>query len=95
MALLRYREGFSDYQRGLDAQRALFNQQERYVANRSAEVIAVIDLYRALGTGWQSNTGPFVDAATQATMEERTDWEEMIDANRELKASTMLTSDQR
>lgn len=95
LAMLRYREGFSDYQRVLDAQRALFNQQERYVANRSAEVIAVINLYRALGAGWQSNTGPFVDEQTQATMAERTDWDEMIDANRELKANTLLQTDRR
>lgn len=86
LALLRYGEGFSDYQRVLDAHRALFNQQERYISNRGAEVIAVIDLYRALGAGWDRAAGPFVDEATQTAMEARTDWDAMIDANRELQA---------
>jgi NodT family efflux transporter outer membrane factor (OMF) lipoprotein len=95
LALLRYREGFSDYQRVLDAQRALFNQQERYISNRGAEVIAVIDLYRALGAGWESAAGAFVDEATQAEMEERTDWDTMIDANRELQAEHLRTAGDR
>jgi len=53
LAFLRYQEGFADYQRVLDAQQALFAQQQRYAANRGQVVSSVIQLYRSLGGGWQ------------------------------------------
>ena len=53
LAFLRYQEGFADYQRVLDAQQALFSQQQRYAANRGEVVRSVIQLYRSLGGGWQ------------------------------------------
>jgi multidrug efflux system outer membrane protein len=53
LAFLRYQEGFADYQRVLDAQQALFAQQQRFAANRGEVVRSVIQLYRSLGGGWQ------------------------------------------
>ena len=53
LAFLRYREGFADYQRVLDAQQSLFSQQQRYAANRGEVVRSVVKLYRSLGGGWQ------------------------------------------
>ncbi len=53
LAFLRYQEGFADYQRVLDAQQALFTQQQRYAGNRGDVVRSVIQLYRSLGGGWQ------------------------------------------
>jgi NodT family efflux transporter outer membrane factor (OMF) lipoprotein len=53
LAFLRYQEGFADYQRVLDAQQALFSQQQRFAANRGEVVRSVIQLYRSLGGGWQ------------------------------------------
>jgi len=53
LAFLRYREGFADYQRVLDAQQALFAQQQRYATNRGDVVRSVVKLYRSLGGGWQ------------------------------------------
>jgi NodT family efflux transporter outer membrane factor (OMF) lipoprotein len=53
LAFLRYQEGFADYQRVLDAQQALFGQQQRFAANRGEVVRSVIKLYRSLGGGWQ------------------------------------------
>ena len=53
LAFLRYKEGFADYQRVLNAQQALFTQQQRYAANRGEVVRSVIKLYRSLGGGWQ------------------------------------------
>ena len=53
LALLRYKEGFADYQRVLDAQQALFTQQQRYATNRGEVVRSVVKLYRSLGGGWQ------------------------------------------
>ena len=53
LAFLRYQEGFADYQRVLDAQQALFSQQQRYAANRGEVMRSVIKIYRSLGGGWQ------------------------------------------
>ena len=82
VALLRYQEGFSDYQRVLSAQQALFSQQARYVTNRGDLVRSAISLYRALGGGWrtQHQNLPLIDADTRRTMEQRTDWNDLIEA---------------
>jgi NodT family efflux transporter outer membrane factor (OMF) lipoprotein len=72
-----YREGYSDFQRVLDAQRALFAQEDAYVVNRSNAVGSVIALYKALGGGWDT-AQPLVDAATSAQMRQRTDWGDLL-----------------
>lgn len=81
LSTLRYREGFSDYQRVLDAQQALFAQQQRYVTARGDVVRSLIALYKALGSGWQGGDGVRVDAATLDTMRQRTDWGDLLDEN--------------
>ncbi|HWT38771.1 MAG TPA: TolC family protein, partial [Paraburkholderia sp.] len=72
-----YREGYSDFQRVLDAQRALFAQQDAYVVNRSNAVGDLIALYKALGGGWDTEQ-PLIDAATRAQMQQRTDWGDLL-----------------
>jgi hypothetical protein len=77
--LLRYQEGFADYQRVLDAQQALFGQQQRYAANRGESVRSLVSLYRALGGGWQTRTpDAFVDDETRQVMTERTNWGDLL-----------------
>jgi NodT family efflux transporter outer membrane factor (OMF) lipoprotein len=80
LSLLRYREGFADYQRVLNAQQSLFGAQQRYAANRGAVLSSYIALYRSLGGGWQS-TAPrqFIDQETREQMEERTNWGDLLD----------------
>ncbi len=82
LSMLRYKEGFADYQRVLDSQQRLFGQQQRYVANKGAAVRSIAQVYRALGGGWQNQSGAFVDEATRIEMEQRTDWGEMLDTDR-------------
>ncbi|MBY4946950.1 TolC family protein [Cupriavidus respiraculi] len=77
LASALYREGYSDFQRVLDAQRALAAQQDAYVVNRGSAVGNLIALYKALGGGWHSEM-PLVDAATRAQMQQRTDWGELF-----------------
>lgn len=72
-----YREGYSDFQRVLDAQRALFAQQDAYVVNRRNAVSSVIALYKALGGGWTTRQ-PLIDAATRQKMQQRTDWGDLL-----------------
>lgn len=73
-----FREGYSDFQRVLDAQRALFAQQDAYLVNRGNAVNYLIALYKALGGGWESSA-PLLDAATRNQMAQRTDWGRLLE----------------
>ncbi len=80
LSLLRYQEGFADYQRVLQAQQALFGQQQRYAANRGNVVRSFVALYRGLGGGWQSSVPvDFVDEETREEMNERTNWGDILE----------------
>ena len=84
LSTLRYAEGFSDYERVLNAQQALFGQQQRYVAVQGEIVRSVVALYKALGGGWETRDGlPWVDPETLELMGERTDWGGLIEAKHE------------
>jgi NodT family efflux transporter outer membrane factor (OMF) lipoprotein len=75
VANVGYREGFSDFQRVLDAQNALLRTQQQRVSARSTAVSSAIGIYRALGGGWEIRAGhDFVDQATRDTMQQRVDW---------------------
>jgi NodT family efflux transporter outer membrane factor (OMF) lipoprotein len=82
LSMLRYKEGFANYQRVLDAQQRLFGQQQRYVANRGAAVRSIAQVYRALGGGWQNHSRGFVDDATRNEMEQRVDWGGLLETDR-------------
>ncbi len=82
LSMLRYKEGFADYQRVLDAQQALFGQQQRYVSNKGLAIQSLISVYTSLGGGWQSGGAGFVDEATRQEMEQRTDWNDLLEADR-------------
>jgi len=77
LANSQYREGYSDFQRVLDAQRALLEQQDNYLISRSNAVSNLIALYKALGGGWYS-AQPTVDPDTRQQMEHRTDWGNLL-----------------
>ncbi|WP_448724181.1 efflux transporter outer membrane subunit [Pseudomonas farris] len=77
LASTQYREGYSDFQRVLDAQRALLEQQDNYLLSRSNAVSNLIALYKALGGGWYS-AQPTVDQNTRQQMEQRTDWGNLL-----------------
>ena len=77
LAVILYREGYSDFQRVLDAQRALLELQDSYLLSRGDAVSNVIALYKAMGGGWYS-AQPRVDAATRQQMEQRTDWGDLL-----------------
>jgi len=80
LALLRFNEGFADYQRVLSAQQALFAQQSRYVTNKSKVVSSYISLYLALGGGWQVRyEADLLDAETREALTERTNWGDLIE----------------
>lgn len=79
LATLRYREGYSDFQRVLDAQTSLLAAQQRHVSARGGTVRSAIGIYRALGGGWQIRSGQeFVDRPTRDLMRRRVDWGDLL-----------------
>ncbi len=82
LSTLRYKEGFSDYQRVLDAQKSLFTQQQRYIATQGDSVSSLVALYKALGGGWKHDNGlPWINPDTLELMQGRTDWGDMIEVD--------------
>jgi multidrug efflux system outer membrane protein len=53
LANMRYNGGTSNYLEVLDAQRNLFAQQLSLAQIRALQFQSVVQLYRALGGGWQ------------------------------------------
>ncbi|NER59438.1 TolC family protein [Pseudomonas sp. MAFF212428] len=78
LASAQYREGYCDFQRVLDAQRALLDQQDNYLLARNDAASNLIALYKALGGGWYS-AQPRVSRASRDAMQHRVDWGELLD----------------
>lgn len=92
VALLRFSEGFADYQRVLDAQTALFAQQGRRVASLGDQAQALVSLYLALGGGWQSRgAGARIPDGTLELMRERTDWGSLPD---DIERDTLIEAEE-
>jgi multidrug efflux system outer membrane protein len=56
LAQRRFDEGYSDYLEVLDAQRSLFTVELARVTTQQQRLRALVDLYKALGGGWQVAT---------------------------------------
>ena len=71
-ARLQYRSGLIDFQTLLDAQRSLLSTQDATATARAARASATIQLYKALGGGWQAAPipapGPFEDRGNTAEL---------------------------
>jgi NodT family efflux transporter outer membrane factor (OMF) lipoprotein len=79
LAVVQYREGAVDYQRVLDAERSLLQQQDSLARTTSSAATSAIALYKALGGGWALRQGqPVVPAETQREMEDRTNWGDLL-----------------
>lgn len=80
LASTRYREGYSDFQRVLDAQRAVFAQADKAVETQGDHIAAVISLYTALGGGWTNvPVAQIIPADLKETLSERSDWGDLLD----------------
>jgi NodT family efflux transporter outer membrane factor (OMF) lipoprotein len=81
IANLQYREGLTDFQRVLDSQRALFNQQERLVDSEGNVAQSLVAMYKAMGGGWEpGRLRPAIDSDTQEMMGRRSDWDRLLEA---------------
>ena len=81
LATDRYSEGYSDFQRVLDAQRVLFTQTERQVINHGNHLSALIALFKSLGGGWVvSPIDHLVPEVIRNSMQKRVDWGALLPA---------------
>lgn len=81
IAMAQYREGTTDYERVLDSQRALLQQETNLATTSSSIATNLIALYKALGGGWELRVGqPLIPAGVQTEMQERTNWGRLLPA---------------
>ena len=80
ISLLQYKEGLANYARVLESTRSLAVQRDQYIQAKGDIILNVINLYKALGGGWQLGSGkPFVPLHIQEKMKERTKWGELLE----------------
>jgi NodT family efflux transporter outer membrane factor (OMF) lipoprotein len=79
LSFVMYREGAADYQRVLDAERSLLEQQNAVAQTSSSVATNLIAVYKALGGGWELREGqPIVPETTRNEMKARTSWGDML-----------------
>lgn len=81
LANTQYREGAVDFQRVVDSERFLVQQQDQLVKAKGDIVLNLVSTYKALGGGWEVDEDhQIVPEATLQIMRERTDWGDMLPA---------------
>ena len=79
LSMIQYREGLVDYQRVLDTQRFLSEQQDQLVFTAGSVAFNLVATYRGLGGGWEIRKNKdFVPTNLKEEMEKRTDWGGML-----------------
>jgi outer membrane protein TolC len=79
LAFVQYREGAVDFQRVIDAMRALVQEETTLAQAQSDIATNLIALYKALGGGWELHQGqPTLPDATRTEMENRTHWGDLL-----------------
>ena len=58
LARIQYRSGLTDFQQLLEAERSLLSARDGMVGSRADEALALVQLYRALGGGWDAAAPP-------------------------------------
>ncbi len=80
LSMLQYREGLTDYQRVLDTQRFLTDQQDIQTTVSGDVSLSLVSIYKALGGGWQYRIGKdFVAGKYKDQMRQRTNWGKLLD----------------
>jgi NodT family efflux transporter outer membrane factor (OMF) lipoprotein len=80
IANTRYKEGYADFQRVLDAQKSFFIQSDNQLQNQQQQISAVVAIFKSLGGGWQpASTKDLLSEDTMNTMKNRVDWGNLLD----------------
>jgi NodT family efflux transporter outer membrane factor (OMF) lipoprotein len=79
LSLIQYSEGLTTYQRVIDSQRNLTQQEDAFASAAGSVGINLIALYKALGGGWELRVGKdFIPEQTKEEMRQRTDWGKLL-----------------
>ena len=79
LSLIQYSEGLTTYQRVIDSQRNLAEQEDAFASATGSVSTNLIALYKALGGGWKLRLGKdFIPERTKAEMRQRTDWGDLL-----------------
>jgi NodT family efflux transporter outer membrane factor (OMF) lipoprotein len=79
IANIQYREGTVSFQRVIDSERALVEQQDLWTVARGDVALNLIATYKALGGGWEIREGDeFISNENRDEMEERTNWSNLL-----------------
>jgi len=79
IAVLRYREGVTDFTTVLTAQQALLNQQDSLASTLGSIATSLVGTYRALGGGWEIREGQdLLPPELKAEMQRRTNWGDLL-----------------
>jgi NodT family efflux transporter outer membrane factor (OMF) lipoprotein len=73
LSLIQYNEGSTTYQRVIDAQRNLAQQEDTFASATGSVGTNLIALYKALGGGWELRLGK-----DKEEMRQRTDWGNLL-----------------
>ena len=66
LANLRFLEGIDSYLQVLDAERQLFEAEQELTRVQTEELLNLVQLYKALGGGWQADPSPVGATAAAA-----------------------------
>ena len=79
LSLIQYSEGLTTYQRVIDSQRNLTQQEDAFATATGSVGTNLIALYKALGGGWELRLGKdFIPEQTKEEMRQRTDWGNLL-----------------
>jgi NodT family efflux transporter outer membrane factor (OMF) lipoprotein len=79
LSLIQYSEGLTTYQRVIDSQRNLAQQEDTFASAKGSVGTNLIALYKALGGGWELRLGKdFIPEQTKEEMRQRTDWGNLL-----------------
>ena len=58
LARIQYRSGLTSFDQLLDVERSLVSARDGLAESRADETLALVQLYRALGGGWDASAAP-------------------------------------
>ena len=88
LAMVQYKSGETDFTTVLNTEQAQLNVEDAQASVRGNVVISLINIYRALGGGWEIRSeGDVISEATRQQMAERTHWGKLLEEKNHLPAS--------
>ncbi len=87
LAMVRYKEGQTDYTTVLTAEQQQLSVEDSCVKAQGEAVLGIVSTYRSLGGGWELRNGrDVISDSVKQQMEDRTNWGRMLKIKRHLPA---------